>query len=95
MSPRTNPLRTVTYLLSPLKTRLLQQLNMPFLVGKLAVYQKALSFAERISSLTADFPRGSWYVADQLNRASLSISRNMAEGNGRAGARHILACPPD
>ena len=56
---------------------------MPFLFEKLAVYQKALSFAERVSSLTADFPRGSWYVADQLNRASLSISLNIAEGNGR------------
>jgi four helix bundle protein len=47
------------------------------------VYQKALAFAERVSSLTSDFPRGSWYLADQFNRASLSISLNIAEGNGR------------
>lgn len=56
---------------------------MPVLFEKLAVYQKALAFAERVSTLTADFPRGSWYLADQLNRASLSISLNIAEGNGR------------
>jgi four helix bundle protein len=55
----------------------------PFLFEKLEVYQKALAFAERVSNLTTDFPRGSWYVADQLNRASLSISLNIAEGNGR------------
>jgi four helix bundle protein len=54
-----------------------------FLFEKLAVYQKALNFAECISNLTSDFPRGSWYLADQLNRASLSISLNIAEGNGR------------
>ncbi len=56
---------------------------MPFLFEKLEVYQKALTFAERASTLTAGFPRGSWYLADQFNRASLSISLNIAEGNGR------------
>jgi four helix bundle protein len=54
-----------------------------FLFEKLQVYQRALSFAERISELTSDFPLGSWYLADQLNRASLSISVNTPEGNGR------------
>jgi len=56
---------------------------MPFLFEKLAVYQRALAFADRVSALTAAIPRGSWYLADQLNRASLSISLNIAEGNGR------------
>jgi len=54
-----------------------------FLFEKLEVYQKALNFAEHISALTSDFPRGCWFLADQLNRASLSISLNIAEGNGR------------
>lgn len=56
---------------------------MPFLFEKLEVSQKAVDFAERVSTLTSDFPRGSWYLANQLNRASLSISLNIAEGNGR------------
>jgi four helix bundle protein len=54
-----------------------------FFSKSLEVYQKALTFAERVSSLTEHFPRGHWYIADQLNRASLSISLNIAEGNGR------------
>ncbi len=56
---------------------------MAFLFEKLEVYQKAVTFAERVSSLTEEFPRGHWYLADHLNRASLSISLNIAEGNGR------------
>ena len=56
---------------------------MPFLFEKLKVYQRSLTFAEHVSGLTADFPRSCWYLADQLNRASLSISLNIAEGNGR------------
>ena len=56
---------------------------MPFLFEKLEVYQKAVAFAERVSTLTSRFTRGSWYLADQLNRASLSVSLNIAEGNGR------------
>ena len=56
---------------------------MPFLVEKLEVYQKALNFADRITSLTESFPRGKYYLVDQLNRAALSIAANIAEGNGR------------
>jgi four helix bundle protein len=54
-----------------------------FLFEKLEVYQKGLTFAERVSALTEGFPRGSWYLADHLNRASLSVPLNIAEGNGR------------
>lgn len=56
---------------------------MPFLVEKLEVYQKAVDFAERASELTESFPRGKYYLADQLNRAAVSIAANIAEGNGR------------
>lgn len=56
---------------------------MPFLFEKLEVYQKAVDLAEVISKFTESFPRGSYYLADQLNRAALSISANLAEGNGR------------
>jgi four helix bundle protein len=56
---------------------------MAFMFEKLEVYQKAVDFAERIISLTEHFPRGYYFLSDQLNRASLSISTNIAEGNGR------------
>ena len=56
---------------------------MVFAFEKLVVYQKAIDFADRVASLTEQFPRGYRFLVDQLNRASLSISANIAEGNGR------------
>ena len=56
---------------------------MPFLFEKLEVYQKAIIIADEISGLTEEFRKGTYYLADQLNRASLSIATNIAEGNGR------------
>ena len=34
-------------------------------------------------TLTRAFPRGYFFLADELNRAALSIAANIAEGNGR------------
>lgn len=56
---------------------------MSFLFEKLEVYQKAVDLAERIARLTWKFPRRTYYLSDQLNRAALSIAANLAEGNGR------------
>ena len=56
---------------------------MPFAFEKLIVYQKAIDFADQICQLTNQFPRGYGFLVDQLNRASLSIAANIAEGNGR------------
>ncbi len=56
---------------------------MAFAFEKLHVYQKAISFADAICTLTREFPRGYFFLADQLNRAALSIAANIAEGNGR------------
>jgi four helix bundle protein len=56
---------------------------MAFMFENLAVYQKAVDFTEQIVTLTDSFPRGYYFIADQLNRASLSIATNLAEGNGR------------
>src|SRR6187431_1698019 len=56
---------------------------MPFAFEKLVVYQKAISIADSICTLTRDFPRGYYFLIDQLNRAALSIAANIAEGNGR------------
>ena len=56
---------------------------MAFLFEKLQVYQKSVDFADHVAALTETFPRGYGFLADQLNRASLSIAANIAEGNGR------------
>ncbi|HHT9124350.1 MAG TPA: four helix bundle protein [Candidatus Brocadiia bacterium] len=56
---------------------------MAFIFEKLDVYRKAVDFADKICELTRDFQKGNYYLPDQLNRASLSVSTNIAEGNGR------------
>lgn len=56
---------------------------MPFMFENLAVYQKAVDLADQIAGLTERFPRGYYFLTDQLNRAALSIAANLAEGNGR------------
>jgi len=56
---------------------------MPFMFENLEVYQKSVDLAEKIITLTDKFPKGYFFLTDQLNRASLSIATNIAEGNGR------------
>ena len=55
---------------------------------KLEVYQRAVDLAEKIAALTETFPaKGYYHLIDQIRRASLSISMNIAEGNGRWHAK--------
>ncbi len=56
---------------------------MAFSFEKLLVYQKAVNFADQVCERTEKFGRGYAFLANQLNRAALSISANIAEGNGR------------
>ena len=49
----------------------------------LGVYRKAVDFIDQVTSLSEQFPRGYYFLTDQLNRAALSIATNLAEGNGR------------
>ena len=56
---------------------------MAFMFENLQVYQKAVDLADRIATLAETFPRGYYFLVDQLNRAALSIATNLAEGNGR------------
>jgi four helix bundle protein len=48
---------------------------MAFAFEKLIVYQKAVAFADTVYTLTREFPRGYFFLADQLNRAALSMKR--------------------
>jgi four helix bundle protein len=56
---------------------------MSFAFERFLVYQKSVDFADAICSTTEEFQRGYGFLVDQLNRAALSISSNIAEGNGR------------
>jgi hypothetical protein len=56
---------------------------MAFMFENLQVYQKAVDFADRTATRTETFPRGYYFLIDQLNRAALSIGTAIAEGNGR------------
>jgi four helix bundle protein len=56
---------------------------MTFTFEKLVVYQKALDLADDVFTQTKSFNRGYGFIVSQLNRAVLSISTNIAEGNGR------------
>ncbi len=58
---------------------------MAFDFEKLDVYQEALSFADSIYELSAQFPREEVYgLTGQLRRAAVSIAVNIAEGSGRS-----------
>jgi len=56
---------------------------MAFMFENLQVYQKSVDLADRVAALAEKFPRGYYFLVDQLNRAALSIATNLAEGNGR------------
>lgn len=53
---------------------------------KLTVYQVAIEFVILSGELIRLFPRGKAYLSDQLQRAALSISLNIAEGAGEYAA---------
>jgi hypothetical protein len=46
---------------------------MAFMFENLDVYQKAVDFADEVATLTATFPRGYYFLTDQLNRAFLRL----------------------
>lgn len=55
---------------------------MAFMFENLQVYRKALEFADQVAGASETFPRGCYFLVDQLNCAAPSISTNIAEGNG-------------
>ena len=50
---------------------------------KLDVYQLAIEFVAGANDVVENLPRGRGYLADQLQRAALSIVLNIAEGAGK------------
>jgi four helix bundle protein len=54
------------------------------------VWQKAVELFELVDTLSESFPRRFRFsLADQLHRAALSISSNIAEGSGRETAAEM------
>ncbi len=69
---------------------------MPFAFEKLIVYQKAVAFADAACNLTKGFPRGYFFLGDQLNRAAVSIACPTpwgGEGIGRTFSKSACRCP--
>lgn len=51
------------------------------------MYQLSLAFAKRANTLRGALPQGRSALADQLDRAAVSIALNMAEGAGEFARR--------
>jgi four helix bundle protein len=49
---------------------------------KLDVYRAAIEFSTLANAIIKELPKGNSYFADQLLRASVSITLNIAEGAG-------------
>jgi four helix bundle protein len=56
-------------------------------VQRLDVYQRSIDFLDIAIGVLDRLPRGHAKVADQLNRASMSIILNIAEGYGKTSQR--------
>ena len=52
---------------------------------KLDVYQCSIQFIALASSMICKLPRGYYFLADELRRASISMPQNIAEGVGKSG----------
>lgn len=56
-----------------------------FRFEKLEVWQKAIVFADTIYAVTSGFPADERFgLTNQMRRASVSVSSNVAEGSGRS-----------
>lgn len=55
----------------------------PFRYRNFKVYQDAKALHRKVAAITAKFPRQFWYLGDQVNRSSLSVILNVAEGSAK------------
>ena len=53
---------------------------------KLDVYQCSIQFIALVTWLIRKLPRGYFFLADELKRASVSMPQNIAEGVGKPAA---------
>jgi four helix bundle protein len=66
---------------------------MKFNFEKLEVYNDALEYAKHIYAISKHFPKDEMFgITNQLRRATVSISSNIAEGSsrGKRGFTHFL-----
>ena len=57
----------------------------------LIVWQKAMELVEEIYRVTASWPREETFgLTNQVRRAAVSVPANIAEGQGRTGAKEFL-----
>ena len=54
---------------------------------KLICYHRLLEIAKMVPTLLSTFPRGTYYLEDQLKRALSSAMLNLSEGNGRSSIK--------
>ena len=54
---------------------------------RLRCYMKALDVAKRVPGIVRQWPKGTYYLEDQLKRAISSVLLNIAEGNGRESVK--------
>ncbi len=60
---------------------------------ELKVWQKSMDMAEAVYDLTAYFPEDERYsLTNQIKRSSVSVSSNIAEGQGRGSNRDFQRC---
>ena len=53
---------------------------------KLDLYQCSIQFIALVALVIRKLPRGYFFLADELRRASVSMPQNIAEGVGKPGA---------
>ena len=64
---------------------------MAFKFESLKIWKEAVKFASETYSLTKKFPRNEEYgLISQLNRAAVSVSLNIAEGEGRGSKADLV-----
>ena len=54
---------------------------------RLDAYQVAIDFVALVDDVVESLPRGRGHIADQLQRASLSVALNIAEGAGEFSSK--------